>query len=238
MAQDAAPEDAASPDATPQDAARPHSAAEALGLFVLCLAGFWAITLATPSAGTLADLLPAAGVLIWILPAYFLAERRGHDPFVVHGLRRPEGLGAAVAVSLVLLGLYPVACLLAFGRPSGSLVWTALLSQLPYQLVFVALREEYFFRGVLQPALEADEPRFRLLGAPFGRGAVLAALLFALAHLDPRAPNPLRLLTFFPALWFAWLRARTGSILPAMVAHVLANVLQLACLQAWGRAIG
>ena len=211
---------------------------EALALFVLCLAGFWAITFATPSAGPLADVLPAVGVLIWILPAYFLAERRGHDPFVVHGLRRPHDLGPAFALSAALLALYVAACFLAFGRPRGSIAWVVLLNQLPYQLVFVALREEYFFRGVLQPALESDEPRAHLLGAPFGRGAVVAASLFALAHLDPRAPSPERLLTFFPALWFAWLRARTGSIVPAVIAHVLANLLQLACLQAWGRAIG
>ena len=147
----AAPEPAAPEPAAPEPAApepadptslRPHGPGEALGLFVLCLAGFWAITLSTPSAGTLADLLPAAGVLIWILPAYFLAERRGHDPFLAHGLRRPSALGPALALSAALLALYPLACLLAFGRPSGSLAWTALLSQLPYQLVFVALREE------------------------------------------------------------------------------------------------
>ena len=52
------------------------------------------------------------------------------------------------------------------------------------------------------------------------------------------APNPARLLTFFPALWFGWLRRVTGSIVPAILAHAASNLLQTACLQAFGSAIG
>ena len=67
-----------------------------------------------------------------------------------------------------------------------------------------------------------------------GRGAVLAAALFALAHLDPLALDPSRLLTFFPALWFAWLRARTGALAPAIAGHAAANLTGIACFSAFG----
>ena len=54
-----------------------------------------------------------------------------------------------------------------------------------------------------------------------GWGALVAAVLFALGHL--LVPAPFRLLTFFPALIFAWLRARTGTIAGAAIFHFLCN---------------
>jgi len=52
--------------------------------------------------------------------------------------------------------------------------------------------------------------------------AVLAAALFALGHL--LEPAPWRLFVFFPALIFAWLRARTGTIVGAAICHFIFNV--------------
>ena len=55
-----------------------------------------------------------------------------------------------------------------------------------------------------------------------GLAAVLAAALFAAGHL--LEPAPWRLAVFFPALVFAWLRARTGTIVGAAVCHFVFNV--------------
>jgi membrane protease YdiL (CAAX protease family) len=111
--------------------------------------------------------------------------------------------------------------------------WRAATERFVSDLVFVALPEEYFFRGVLQPSLERKGgPRRRLLGAPFGRGVVIAAALFALAHVLFQ-PELRRLAVFFPALWFGWLRSRTGSLAPGIVAHALANAVEVACFGAW-----
>lgn len=83
-----------------------------------------------------------------------------------------------------------------------------------WQLLVVALPEEYFFRGVLQPSLSrAWGPRVGLLAA---------TALFALAHLI-HGLAPARLLTFFPGLIFAWMRRRSGSILPGAVFHAACN---------------
>src|SRR5438067_1689007 len=57
---------------------------------------------------------------------------------------------------------------------------------------------------------------------PLGRAAVLTAALFAVGHL--LEPAPWRLAVFFPALIFAWLRARTGTVVGAAVCHFIFNV--------------
>lgn len=87
----------------------------------------------------------------------------------------------------------------------------------------VAFSEEFFYRGYLTLRLEERwPPRIRVLGAPIGRAAVVAAALFSAGHL--LEPAPWRLLVFFPALVFAWLRARTGTVIGAAICHFVFNV--------------
>ena len=87
----------------------------------------------------------------------------------------------------------------------------------------VAFAEEFFYRGYLTLRFEESwPPRMRILGAPLGRAAIVAALLFALGH--PLDPATWRLAVFFPALVFAWLRARTGTIVGAAICHFIFNV--------------
>jgi membrane protease YdiL (CAAX protease family) len=218
-----------------------HSARQALGLLVVAYVLHLLIGRAAGWNALARDLAPALEVMVWISPAYWLLQRQGEDPLIRHGVTSSRrGLWPALGISLALLLAFVGVCALLSNQPAEQPRWGDLLRLLPAQLVFVALKEEYFFRGVLQPALERPEgPGLRILGAPMGRGAVAAAALFALAHLDPfQGPSPGRLLTFFPALWFAWLRARTGSILPALLGHAAANLTGEACLQAFGVGFG
>jgi membrane protease YdiL (CAAX protease family) len=78
----------------------------------------------------------------------------------------------------------------------------------------VAFSEELFYRGYMTMRFEE-----RWGAVP---SAVAAAALFALGHL--LTPAPWRLAVFFPALLFAWLRNRTGTIVGASIAHFLCNV--------------
>jgi len=78
----------------------------------------------------------------------------------------------------------------------------------------VAFSEEFFYRGYMTL-------RFEQRWGPV-RSALATAALFALGHL--LTPAPWRLLVFFPALLFAWLRNRTHTIVGASVAHFLCNV--------------
>lgn len=92
------------------------------------------------------------------------------------------------------------------------------------QLLLVALPEEAFFRGYLQTQCDLTWRRpYRLLGAAWGPGLVVAAAVFALCHVP--FGGPVRLTVFFPGLLYGWLRARTDSIVSPTVYHAFSNVL-------------
>ena len=93
------------------------------------------------------------------------------------------------------------------------------------QLIVVALPEELFFRGCLLHLLEkAIPPKRRILGGGIGWALIISAAMFALIHL-PKDGDPRALATFFPGLWFGWMRSATGSILAPTIAHASSNVL-------------
>ena len=120
-------------------------------------------------------------------------------------------------------GFWPDALRLpAAWRAYGGL---GFLYEVAVGLFAVALAEEIFHRGYLMSALEERWPaRRRLLGVPFGRAAVLSSLLFALGHLVGMAQTA-RLATFFPALVFAWLWRRSGSLWAPALFHTASNLL-------------
>lgn len=92
------------------------------------------------------------------------------------------------------------------------------------QVLAIGLPEEMFFRGYLQTQFDKvwGKP-WRVLGARCGWGLVLAAVLFAVCHIFNG--GPVRLIVFFPGLWYGWLRARTGTILVPALYHAASNLL-------------
>ena len=113
---------------------------------------------------------------------------------------------------------------------SGSLAeWATrgwwLLSITATHSLGVALPEETFYRGYLQPQFERRwKPIRKIFGVPMGRAAIFAAALFALGHFLGEW-NPLRLGPFFPALVFAWQRNASGSVVGAITYHAACNIL-------------
>ena len=100
-------------------------------------------------------------------------------------------------------------------------------------LGLVALPEEWFFRGYLLARLDQRMGRpWRLLGVSVGPGLILSSLAFALLH-PILIPGAHRLLVFFPALLFGWLREKTGNIGAAVVVHAACNLLQALAAQAY-----
>lgn len=93
-----------------------------------------------------------------------------------------------------------------------------------YHLFYVAIPEEFFYRGYFQTRLNEVFPRrWRVLGVQLGPGLVLASLFFAFGH----SVVTLRwwhFATFFPGLLFGWMRERTGSPLAGALFHAFANV--------------
>ncbi|HEX4381597.1 MAG TPA: CPBP family intramembrane glutamic endopeptidase [Myxococcales bacterium] len=205
----------------------------------------WAAVLAGLA---LAQLIPIRGLTGALAVAAFLwaplrlLERRDQDAFDAGW--RFDKLGADLAWSFGVCALIlPLFALGFFSFPS----W---LARLPLQLrvllapyaggvslhaipwtldlfgqvagnAAVAFSEEFFYRGYL--TLRFEE---KLRPVP---AALAVAGLFALGHL--LTPAPFRLLVFFPALLFAFLRNRTRTIVGASIAHFLCNV-SLLLLQA------
>lgn len=90
--------------------------------------------------------------------------------------------------------------------------------------LYFALPEEFLFRGYIQKRLGRVMPkilRFARIELPVA--GVMAAALFAAAHVAYEA-SWYRILVFFPALVFAWLRYRTGSVLAPVLFHGTCNL--------------
>ncbi|MFT4628316.1 MAG: membrane protease YdiL (CAAX protease family) [Myxococcota bacterium] len=98
------------------------------------------------------------------------------------------------------------------------------LQLIGYHLVFVAIPEEFFYRGYMQTRLdEVFAPRWRILGADIGWGLVITCGLFAIGH---------SVVTFqwwhpfivFPSLVFGWMRAKTGDVMAGALFHAWSNI--------------
>jgi len=103
----------------------------------------------------------------------------------------------------------------------GSNVRAITVYSLIFQLLSVALPEEYFFRGFLQDSVGKNI-----------KAVLFVSLLFSLAHL-PRAVflgEWISLLSFFPSVVMGWLYMKTNNILPGTIFHLLANLVYQASM--------
>lgn len=153
---------------------------------------------------------------VWFFRAVWPALRRGaHPKWLLAGALSaiPSVLLASVAVNWLSerLGLEE----LSYSEPllaAGWSWWAIILST----AVQPALFEELVFRGAMLPGLGS---------ALSVRDAILVSgMCFATMHLSPLMFPVLALL----GIWFGWLRVKTGSLYPSMVAHFCHNALVLA----------
>lgn len=134
-------------------------------------------------------------------------------------------VGRLIALIVVpwLVGYHLYQTLIFDKHPAWRIPHDALLLA-PYHLFFVALPEEFFYRGYLQTRLnEVHARRFVLFGASFGWSLPITCVYFAFGH---------SLVQFqwwhfaivFPSLAFGWLRERTGGPLAGALFHAWCNV--------------
>jgi membrane protease YdiL (CAAX protease family) len=103
--------------------------------------------------------------------------------------------------------------------------------ELAVNFLYFALPEELLFRGYMQKRLGRVLPKtYRLLGFELPLAGVICAAFFALAHVLYEA-SLVRLLVFFPALVFAWLRHRTDSVLAPVLFHGTCNVVAFVMME-------
>ncbi len=100
----------------------------------------------------------------------------------------------------------------------------ALLELVAYQIFYVAIPEEFFYRGYFQTRLnEVFARRWLIFGVPMGPGAVIAGLFFAFGHSVVQL-QWWHFATFFPGMVFAWMRERTGGVITGALFHAACNI--------------
>lgn len=115
---------------------------------------------------------------------------------------------------------------------SNSDAQGATLERLLYDASYANLVEEIVFRGFMLALLDrAFGKRWRFSGAQIGWGVVTTAWLFGLAHGIALSPDGALsfdpfyfIMTFVAGLLFGWIRALTGSLWPAYLAHTAPEV--------------
>ena len=94
-----------------------------------------------------------------------------------------------------------------------------------FQILLVALPEEFFFRGYMQGTLDKTfKKRWNIFGARLGLAWPVTAMIFAFSHSFIHF-QWWHFSIFFPALLFGWLREKTGSITAPILFHATANVI-------------
>ena len=93
-----------------------------------------------------------------------------------------------------------------------------------YHLFYVAIPEEFFYRGYFQTRLNEVFPKNKMIfGVPMGWGAVIATLFFAFGH-SLVSLQWWHFATFFPGMVFAWMREKTGGVISGAFFHALCNI--------------
>lgn len=168
------------------------------------------------SKAGLITLISDLAVLV-ILAVFFLIRRK--KPLAEVGLVRtePSCVGAACAAAPLLyaavtlvMSLLPEAWLESYIDASAALTQDDVFTILA-TVVLAPITEEVIFRGLIFSRLERAMPGWL--------AAVLSALAFGLCHGQP----VWMAYAFVLGLVFAFLRLRTGSILPSMLAHFIFN---------------
>lgn len=206
------------------------------------LTGLWLVTLLLIRAvveiqkGGLPDWTLAAVPFLFIYAPVALCRWRGVDSYA-YRLAIPDfGDRAAWREALVLVGktvaLITIPWLVGyhlyqtqiFGfTPEWRVPKDAWLL-VPYHLFFVALPEEFFYRGYFQTRLNEVFPRkFLVFGVAVGWALPIACLFFAFGHSLVQV-RWWHFATFFPGLVFGWMREKTGQPLAGALFHAWANV--------------
>ena len=185
----------------------------------------------------LGDLVLAVVPLLFIYAPVALCRWRGVDSWSYRlaipafrdwpAWRQAFVLTAKVSLALLVPWLvgYHLYQAFFFHRAPGHHWPPDYLTLVLYQVFFVAIPEEFFYRGYFQTRLnEVFDRSFLVLGTPMGWGAVFATLYFAFGHSVVQF-QWWHFATFFPGLVFAWMRERTGGVAAGALFHATCNVL-------------
>jgi len=182
------------------------------------------------------EFILAAVPLLFIYAPVWLCQRRGVDSYAyrlsipafrdLRAWGRAAGLASGTAAVLLIPWLvgYHLYQSLLFGLSPGERWPDELLTVIAYQVFFVAIPEEFFYRGYFQTRLNEVLPRrWLIFGVPIGWGAVIANLFFAFGHSLVQV-QWWHFATFFPGVVFAWLREKSGGVTAGALFHATCNI--------------
>ncbi len=125
-----------------------------------------------------------------------------------------------LVIGILLLDHYKVPLPMRPIIPEGRLfIWFC------YQILFVAIPEEIFFRGYLQSNIIylLNTVTVKKNGFLEWYGIIICAVVFAVSH-AVFLGSAISILTFFPGLIMGWLFFRTNSLLAPILFHIIANI--------------
>lgn len=169
-----------------------------------------------------------AALLLYVPIIIFFKKRKRMEYWDSSIKKFALSLRLAILVSLVI---FPIALVvnhtyqnIFFGNTYHSHSFSKLGEYFLFEILVVALPEEFFFRGYLQGRLNQifGKP-WKLLSASVGPGLLFTSLIFAISHSLIQV-QWWHLLIFFPSLVFGWLKEKQGTLTAPILFHTLCNL--------------
>lgn len=184
----------------------------------------------------LPDVILAAVPFLFVYMPVWLCRWRGVDPdhyaLALPAFRDTASWWDALKDALGVIGPILVPWLIGyhlyqsvlFGfSPSLRLPKDALLL-IPYHLFYVAIPEEFFYRGYFQERLNEVFPkRWQVFGVSVGPSLLITCLFFAFGH-SLVTFRWWHFAIFFPSLVFGWLREKSKGALAGAFFHAWCNI--------------
>ena len=185
----------------------------------------------------LPDWVLAAVPFLFIYAPVALCKWRGVDSYAyrlaVPAFRDLKAWGQGLGLGLKWMAIILVPWFIAyhlwqtyvFGlAPTWDRLPEDLATLVLYQVFFVAIPEEFFYRGYMQTRLnEVFDRKFLLFGIPFGHALWITAIVFAFGH-SIVILRWWHFAIFFPGLLFGLLREKTGGVVAGAFFHAACNV--------------
>ncbi len=209
---------------------------ELVSLWLFTLLAIRGVVMLQATTGMPEFVLAAVPCLFIYMPV-FLCRLRKVDSYAyrlaIPAFRDRIAWGRALGTAGITLGIVLVPWLvgyhlyqtLIFGFKPAMRMPAEPLTLIAYQLFFVAVPEEFFYRGYVQTRLnEVFERRFLIFGVPCSHGLWIGCLLFAFGH-SLVILRWWHFATFFPGLLFGLLREKTGGVMAGAFLHAAFNIL-------------
>lgn len=132
--------------------------------------------------------------------------------------------------ALVTLALFPLVLIANhffqsfMGLSYQPATFGRIFERTAFEILVIALPEEFFFRGYMQKRLNEIWPKkWKLMGVSFGLALPVVSFIFAISHSLIQF-QWWHIFIFFPSLVFGWLYEKRGTITAPLLFHAACNI--------------